>query len=78
MHCIRIYNGIVCLSGVDFSCPFCGKVYSDEKYLDRIEQNKCGYTKVRCDCGERFGVTYNYMSEMVTFKLTNCDLKSYL
>ena len=64
-------NGIICQSKITFICPFCGRVEDDrdEKYYKRIVANKCGYTKVKCKCGERFGLTVDYSGDFVTFKL---------
>ncbi len=57
-------------ANIDFNCPFCEKKYTDDKdkYLDRLNENKCGYTKIKCDCGKRFGVAYDY-GGLVSFKL---------
>ncbi len=56
---------------VDFKCPYCGKEYSDadDKYLNRCNSNKNFITTIKCDCGVRFGMTYNYMGNAVSFKL---------
>ena len=71
MKCLKLNNGFICLSGTDFKCPYCGKEYSDidDKYLDRCNKNKSGTTKIKCDCKESFGMTYNYMGDAVSFKL---------
>jgi hypothetical protein len=55
---------------IDFTCPFCGKVYFDDKdlYLNRCNKNKSGRTWIKCSCGNTFGMTYNYKSEAVGFK----------
>ena len=62
----------ISLAVIGFNCPFCQKEYydEDEKYLKRINKNKCGYTKIKCDCGKIFGVAYNYKG------LVSFDLKS--
>jgi len=57
-------------SRIDFKCPFCVKIYWDDsnKYLNRCNKNKSGFTKIKCSCGQIFGMTYNYKSEAVGFK----------
>ena len=56
MSCILIKDGILCIGDDSFHCPHCGKVYNDEKYCDRINRNKSGYTRVYCECGKAFDV----------------------
>ena len=65
------HSTIICFAKIDFKCPHCGKEYDDneEKYLERSSKNKCGYTKIKCNCGKTFGMTYNYMSDAVSFKI---------
>ena len=71
MTCITIPNGIICISKRVFKCPFCLQSYQDdnEKYINRCNANKCGYTKIKCFCGETFGMTYDYKGNAVGFKL---------
>lgn len=52
MSCTKIEDEIVCIGDDSFHCPHCGKVYNDEKYTDRINRNKWGYTRVYCECGK--------------------------
>jgi len=58
-------------SKVNFTCPHCNKLYSDadDKYLNRLNKNKKPWTTINCECGQKFGMTYNYMSCAVGFKL---------
>ena len=53
----------------NFACPKCKKVYSDseDKYLNRCNKNKNGCTKIKCDCGQSFYMTYNYKGDAVSF-----------
>ena len=71
MTCIPMNRGFICFAKIEFSCPYCKAIYFDanETMLDRINKNKCGYTKVKCKCGERFGLTGDYSGDFVTFKL---------
>ena len=71
MECITIPNGIICLSRTNFTCPHCGEGYEDDDtYLDRCNNNKCGYARITCkECGKKFGMTYNMKSDAVGFKL---------
>jgi hypothetical protein len=64
-------NGIICMSKIDFQCPYCRKQYSDsdEKYLNRCNANKSNYTKIKCTCGKTFGLTYDIRSDAVGFPL---------
>ena len=59
------------MANIFFSCPHCYKEYNDadEKYLNRINQNKCGYVKIKCSCDETFGMTYDIIGNAVGFKL---------
>lgn len=52
-----------------FKCPHCGTDYddNDDKWLDRCNKNKSGCTRIKCNCGNSFYMTYNYMSEAVSF-----------
>lgn len=67
MSCIQIEDEIVCIGDNSFHCPHCGKEYNDEKYTDRIDRNKWGYTRVYCLCGKPFNVTFGFAGEMHTF-----------
>lgn len=69
MPCIEINNGILCIPNADFNCPTCEKAYSDNdgKYLDRCNSNKNNCTRIKCECGESFFVTYDYKSNVVSF-----------
>jgi len=55
---------------IDFNCPFCKKGYNDDddKYLIRCENNKNYITKINCDCGNYFYMTFNYMGNAVSYK----------
>lgn len=61
----------ISIPNIEFKCPHCNKKYYDNKdiFLNRCNKNKCGYTKIKCDCGNKFGMTYNYKGEAVGFKL---------
>lgn len=61
----------LCFANINFSCPHCDKKYSDEndKYLDRCNKNKSGYTAIKCICGQKFGMTYNIQGDAVGFEL---------
>lgn len=69
--CIEVPNGIICMARINFLCPYCNKEYSDadEKYLKRFMNNKCGYTKIKCSCGEIFGMTYDITGDAVGFEI---------
>ena len=70
--CVPIKNGWLTLSNINFECPYCNEKYSDEndKYLDKCNNNKSGYTSIRCSrCGEKFGMTYDITGDAVGFKL---------
>lgn len=61
-------HGILCFGGIEFSCPHCGKKYTDKNdlYLTRINRNKQSYTTVKCECGKRFKLSYDIMGSWVT------------
>lgn len=73
MPCITIStDSFICLSNIDFECPHCNKKYLDnnDKYLNRINNNKTWITKVKClNCQNKFGLTYDYKGDFVTFKV---------
>lgn len=71
--CIPIKNGILCMANVEFHCPYCNNTYFDagERYLTKVNANKSGYTKIKCKCGQRFGMTYDIKGDAIGFKLTN-------
>jgi len=56
---------------IDFECPYCGLKYEDneDKYLDRCNKNKSGYTKIKCKCGNRFGFVYDITGQALGFML---------
>lgn len=62
-------DSFIDLGEIIFKCPYCRKKYSDEKekYLNRINKNKNFITKVKCSCGEVFGLTSNYKGDLVSF-----------
>lgn len=69
MTCIRINDGILCMANIEYACPKCHKVYSDDKdvYLKRCNKNANGCTKIKCSCGQFFYMTYNYKGDAVSF-----------
>ena len=64
MSCTKIEDGIVCIGDDSFHCPHCGKEYNDEKYTDRIDRNKWGYTRVYCECGKAFDVVVDLLGKL--------------
>ena len=70
---LPLNDGFIDLALTDFNCPYCGILYMDfdNKYLNRCNSNKSGYTRIKCVCGQTFGMTYNFMSEAIGFKIIN-------
>ena len=70
MPCIPIKDGILCLADIKFKCPYCRNEYSDDddKFLNRINRNKQGFTTTTCECGMKFGVSCTYKG-LQSFKL---------
>jgi hypothetical protein len=64
MSCTKIEDGILCIGDDSFHCPHCGKMYNDEKYCDRINKNKRGYTRVYCECGKLFDVVVDSLGKL--------------
>ena len=58
-------------ANTQFKCPHCDKNYYDIEgvYLDKCNINKSGYTKIKCECGVKFGMTYNFCGNAVSFSL---------
>lgn len=77
MSCIPIKDGILYTYNDSFHCPHCEKEYNDEKYIDRINRNKWGYTRVYCSCGKPFNVTISFTGEMYTFLTHKQIIKKY-
>lgn len=61
----------ISLSNIYFRCPYCNILHDDENdiYLNRCNKNKNGYTTIKCECENKFGMTYNMMGNAVSFKL---------
>ena len=59
------------IANIDFYCPNCKKKYSDINciYLNRINRNQSGITKLKCSCGYKFGMTYDYKGNAVSFRI---------
>jgi len=64
--------GILCMANIEFNCPKCKKVYSDENdiYLNRCNRNSNLCTKIKCACGQSFYMTYNYTGDAVSFLIS--------
>lgn len=69
MKCIDILDGTLCFSNITFNCPLCDREYidSDEKYLNRCNNNKNFCTKITCECGGNFMVSLDYKGDFVSF-----------
>ena len=67
------------IANIYFTCPNCGKKYSDTNdiYLNRINKNMSGITRIQCDCTYKFGVTYDYMGNAVSFELKIVNARSF-
>ncbi|MFW5847308.1 MAG: hypothetical protein ACOCVF_00115 [bacterium] len=67
---IETNKGFIDFANVVFNCPSCKKKYNDidDKYLNRCNRNKSGFTKINCDCGNPFFMTYDYKGDAVSFK----------
>lgn len=57
------------IAKIDFSCPFCKQGYLDinGKYLDRCNKNQSFTTRIKCTCGNWFGMCYEYTGQAVGF-----------
>jgi hypothetical protein len=73
MPCITTKLGILCFANINFECPACKEIYSDDNdiYNNRLNKNKSGITKIKCECCEtNFYLTNNYKGDFVTFLKT--------
>jgi hypothetical protein len=63
--------------GIDFSCPYCGKMYYDDedKFKKRADKATWGYTRETCECGKQFGVSHDEAGRMAAFKLGERKLR---
>lgn len=54
---------------IDFKCPHCEKEYLDDndEYVNRCNNSRSGNCYIKCECGERFGMTYSMTGEAVSF-----------
>ena len=58
MTCIPIKNGFLCLSKTDFTCPVCGKQYTEADYFRQLDKSKTGLIYKKCKgCGKWLGIT---------------------
>ena len=71
MSCYQIKNGFVSISETSFLCPYCLKEYddSDDKYLKILNKNKHGITRIKCRCGNKFGLIASYYNTLESFTL---------
>lgn len=62
-------GGFIDFANINFKCPHCNKKYSDvdDKYLNRCNRNKSYTTKINCECGKKFLMTYDYKGDAVGF-----------
>lgn len=69
MEGIRIIH--MSIGDIDFKCPHCMEKYSDENdvFLKKCNKNKSMYTKIKCECGETFGMAFDYKGDAVGFEL---------
>ena len=65
----------ISIGKTDFKCPYCDKQYDDinDKYLNRIQKQMDkkkpkGYINIKCGCKQSFGLSFNYMGHLVSFK----------
>jgi predicted RNA-binding Zn-ribbon protein involved in translation (DUF1610 family) len=58
----RIKDGFIDFAETEFQCPSCKKKHidSDDKYLNRADKNKSFITSVKCDCGVKFWLSFEY------------------
>lgn len=61
------------ISKLQFKCPHCKKLYSDDdyKYFNRANKNKYQSARIKCECKNIFYVTWDYMSHAVTYIINN-------
>ncbi len=66
---VQIGNTFLDFAKIDFKCQHCDKKYSDidDKYLNRCNKNKNGITRINCECGKPFFMTYDYCGDAVSF-----------
>jgi hypothetical protein len=63
-------NIFIDFSETSFFCPHCKAKHEDinDFFLDRINKNKKGYTKIRCDkCNLLFNLTFDITGAFVTY-----------
>jgi len=57
---------------IEAPCPYCKHIFSDkdDSIVNACNKNKSGVTRRICKgCASRVGLTYNYRSELVAFRL---------
>lgn len=69
--CVIIPKGILTLAKTEFQCPYCEKQYDDvsDEYLKRCNKNRSHIAYIKCECNNKFGMTYNIQGDAVSFKL---------
>jgi len=70
MEGFRLDNAFIDLTDHKFHCPYCNSQYFDyeSNYMQRINKNKSGITKVKCDCENTFHLTMDMQGNYQTFK----------
>lgn len=64
---IRIPNGFLTLCETDFNCPKCGKLHTEEDYINRLNKSD-GLIYKRCKgCKTWLGITSNIMGDTVAW-----------
>ncbi len=68
---IKTNLGFIDFSNETFECPYCKIKHTDinGKYYKSILRNKKGYTTTKCSCNNKIGITVDYQSDFVGFKL---------
>ena len=70
MATIKIPNGFITIANTDFNCPYCDKEYNDKDdvYLNKTNRNKNNCTSIKCECGNKFMMTYDMTGKAKSFK----------
>jgi uncharacterized Zn finger protein len=71
-YSIKIPNGILCMSKVDFECPSCGFPYYEEDYYTRLVRNKYPITYLTCKrCKNKIGISSDIKGDVVVWLKEN-------
>lgn len=64
-YSIRVPNGILTMVNVEFECPNCSCLHSEDDYYNQLNKSKCGIIYKGCKCCKtKIGITTNMIGDV--------------